>query len=250
MAPGLLPQWPDMMPALVSSMRSEWQRHDLLANNLANVSTVGYKQDELALVPAYAQRAAFAPGFPPVATQAMSEWTDFSQGGIRETGRGLDVALNGPGFFVVDTARGTRYTRAGSLSVGQDGYLAASDGSRVEGQNGPIAIRSSDVVVTGQGEILAGGRPVGTLRIVDFPKPYALLKEGDGMFVPVSSDVTPEPVPNTQVIGGALEESNVNAVRTMVNMIELLRRYETAQRVVQAEDEANRYTTTEMGRLA
>jgi flagellar basal-body rod protein FlgG len=91
---------------------------------------------------------------------------------------------------------------------------------------------------------------VGTLRVVDFPKPYALLKEGDGMFVPVSSDATPEPVPNTQVIGGALEESNVNAVRTMVNMIELLRRYETAQRVVQAEDEANRYTTTEMGRLA
>jgi len=240
-----------MMPSLVSSMRAEWQRHDLLANNLANASTAGYKQDELTLVPAYAQLSAgFTPGFPPVAMQAMSEWTDFSQGGIRETGRGLDLALNGSGFFVVESARGTRYTRAGAFSVGRDGYLATADGSRVLGQGGPIALRSSEVIVTGQGEILAGGRTVGTLRVVDFPRPYALVKEGDGLFVPVSPDVVPDRAEGAQVIGGALEESNVNAVRTMVNMIELLRRYETAQRVVQAVDEANRYTANEMGRLA
>ena len=84
------------------------------------------------------------------------------------------------------------------------------------------------------------GQTVDTLRVVDFPKPYALIKESRGLFVPADVKVAPEQATDYQVVGGALEESNVNAVRTMVEMIDMLRKYETAQRAIQSEDDAAR----------
>ena len=100
-----------------------------------------------------------------------------------------------------------------------------------------------------QGDVQDDGQTVETLRVVDFPKPYALIKESRGLFVPADVKVAPEAATDYQVVGGALEESNVNAVRTMVEMIDMLRKYETAQRAIQAEDDAARYASNDMGRL-
>jgi len=94
-----------------------------------------------------------------------------------------------------------------------------------------------------QGGVQDDGQTVDTLRVVDFPKPYALIKESRGLFVPADVKIAPEAATDYQVVGGALEESNVNAVRTMVEMIDMLRKCETAQRAIQAEDDAARYAS-------
>jgi flagellar basal-body rod protein FlgF len=168
----------------------------------------------------------------------MTQWTDFSQGGLHETDHSLDVALSGPGFLVVQTPAGPRYTRAGALSVNQQGTLVSAGGFPVLGQGGLITVRSSKVTFGTQGEVQDHGRTVDTLHIVDFPKPYALVKESRGLFAPTDPEVQPEAARDFQVVGGTLEESNVNAVRTMVDMIDMLRKYEATHRAIQAHDEA------------
>lgn len=239
--------------SLVSNMQAQWQRHDVLANNLANLSTPGFKKDDLAVIPGAPN--AMAPGamgrnILPLGDMAMVQWTDYSQGPLQETGRRLDVALNGPGFFVVQTPNGPRYTRAGALGVTREGTLVTATGFQVLGERGPITIRSDRVAITGRGEVTEDGRPIDTLRVVDFPKPYQLLKEGNGLFVPADAAISPQPAREYEVVAGSLEGSNVNSVETMVNMIELLRKYEAAQRAIQAVEEANRQATQDIGRVA
>ncbi|HTY79027.1 MAG TPA: flagellar basal-body rod protein FlgF [Candidatus Bathyarchaeia archaeon] len=236
-----------MIHALSSGMHAQWQRHEILANNLANASTVGFKQDNLTVK--HGEPEAGPGGATLLGRHVISQWTDFSQGGLRETDRSLDVALSGPGFFVVQTPAGPRYTRAGAFSVSPQGTLMSTGGFPVLGQGGPITVRSSNVTFGPQGEVLDDGRTVDTLRVVDFPKPYVLVKESHGLFAPADPKVQAEAARDYQVVGGALENSNVNAVRTMVDMIDLLRKYEAAHRAIQAHDEADRYPSNDMGRL-
>jgi len=236
-----------MIQSLASGMQAQWQRHEILANNLANVSTTGFKQDNLAQTEVGGWPGQAVPSLP--SATALTQWTDFSQGALHETDRPLDVAISGSGFFVVQTPAGPRYTRAGAFSVSQQGYLITPGGSQVLGQGGPIVIRSPMVTVSPQGEVRDDGRTVDSLRVVDFPRPYQLIKENQGLFAPANPTVAPEPAKDYQVVGGALEESNVNAVRTMVEMIDMLRRYEAAQRAIQAEDEATQYAANDMGRV-
>lgn len=179
----------------------------------------------------------------------ITQWTDFFQGGPHGTDRSLDVALSGPGFFVVQTPAGPRYTRAGALSVNAQGTLVSAGGFPVLGRGGPITVRSSKVTFGLRGEVQDDGQTVDTLRVVDFPKPCALVKEGRGLFAPADPKVQPEAAKDYQVAGGALEESNVNAVRTMVDMIDMLRKYQAAHREIQIHDETARYPSSDMGRL-
>ena len=240
--------------SLVSTMQVQWQRHEVLANNLANLSTPGFKQDDLAPAP---DRPAEAPGISvnggstmPGGILGMVQWTDYSQGALQETGRNLDVALNGPGFLVVETPNGPRYTRAGAFSVSNAGRLITVTGFPVVGEQGPITLGGTRVTITPRGEIQQDGQQVGTLKVVDFPKPYRLLKEGNGLFAPADPSSAPQPAKDFEVVAGALENSNVNAVETMVSMIDVLRRYEAAQRAIQAVHEASRQATSEIGKVA
>ena len=168
----------------------------------------------------------------------MTPWTDPSRDELHETDHPLDVALSGPGFLVVQTPAGPRYTRAGALSVNQQGTLVSAGGFPVLGQGGLITVRSFKVTFGPQGEVQDSGRTVDTLHIVDFPKPYALVKESRGLFAPTDPEVQPEAARDVQVVGGTLEESNVNAVRTMVDMIDMLRKYAATHRGIPAHDAA------------
>jgi flagellar basal-body rod protein FlgF len=239
--------------ALGVGMRVQWLRHEILANNLANVSTPGFKQDDLDIVPAIPPPPGFAsPPTPwPAAgtdSQPVVAWTDFSQGPLRDTGRTLDVALSGPGFFEIETPRGVRYTRAGAFVLDGQGALTTADGWAVLGQRGPIVLPSERVQISETGEVKAGSQVVDALRIVDFPRPYPLSKEGQGLFA-LAEGVTPQAATGYRVVHGALEESNVSAVGTMVRMIEILRTYEAHQRAIQTVDEIDRQAVNEIGRL-
>jgi flagellar basal body rod protein FlgG len=238
--------------SLVPSMLTQWQRHETFANNLANVSTPGFKADDVTLVARDASvvaRALPAAGVSAIGDDALVQWTDRSQGAVRLTGRRLDVALQGPGFLVVDTPAGPRYTRAGALDVSREGYLVTSGGQPLLGDGGPILVGSDRVTLSAGGDVEVDGRRAGRLRVVEFEQTDRLLKSGASLFAPADPTVTPKPSRSTEVIGGALEASNVSAVSIMVSMIDVLRKYETAQRVIQAEDETTRRVTNDIGKV-
>ena len=229
---------------LLPIMQTQWYRHEVLANNLANSSTPGFKQDDVVLVPAPA--LADAAGAPE--TYGMVPWTDFSQGSTNATGRPLDLALNGPGFLVVQTPAGLRYTRGGALTVSQEGYLATATGAPILGEAGPITVPGGRMTVSARGDVQADGR-TDRLRLVEFPRGVRLLKEGNGLFVPTEPGTEPIPARSVEVVGGALESSNVNPVLTMVGMMDSLRRYEAAQKAIQAIEDANHQASTEIGKV-
>ena len=239
--------------SLVQSMQFQWQRHEILANNLANVSTTAFKRDDLSLVPdsvAMATRSANVTPLP--AGGSLLQWTDFSQGFVQGTGRVLDAAINGPGFFVVDTPAGPRYTRSGAFNVRPDGVLVGAGGMPILGRVGtPITLTSStNVHINAGGEVLENGRLVDTLRIVDFPKPYRFLKEGDGLYAAIDLAVEPVDAQGFEVVGGALESSNVGTVQMMVTMIDVLRTYETAARALQSFEDVNEIATSDIGKVS
>jgi flagellar basal-body rod protein FlgG len=238
--------------ALVQHMQFQWQRHEVLANNLANTATPGFKRDVVALVPESVGATTNAANVLPLPSGlAMIQWTDFTQGFLQPTGRTLDAALNGPGFFVVDGGpAGPRYTRAGNFNVNKDGVLVGANGSPVLGRNGTITLTSSKVNIGATGEVFDNGRLVDTLRVVDFPRPYRFNKEGQGLLTPVDATVEPTPAQNFEVTGGALEASNVGTVPTMVGMIDVLRTYEACQRAMQAVEEANQHATSDIGKVS
>jgi len=236
---------------LVQHMQYQWLRHEILSNNLSNSSTPGFKRDDLAIVPDYV--AAATPNahlLPMNGGGSLLQWTDFAQGNVQGTGRGLDAAINGPGFFVVETPAGLRFTRSGAFNVTANGTLVGPTGQPVLGQGGQITITSGKVSIGAAGEVLDNGRLVDTLRVVDFPKPYRLAKEGDGIYAPLDPTVEPVDAQGYEITGGALEASNVGTVRIMVTMIDVLRTYEASQRAMQAVEETNKHATSEIGKVS
>jgi flagellar basal-body rod protein FlgG len=241
------------IPSVVSGMHALWARHETVANNLANVSTPGFKRDDVLVLPAVpppTQTAAAGGVLSPVYQAPAIQWTDYSQGPLLPTGRELDAALTGSGFFVVDTPAGERYMRNGTFHVSPDGFLVTAGGARVLGERGPIAIPPGRLAIGGRGDVQVNGKTVGTLRVVDFPAPLPLLKTGGSLFAPTSADVRPAAATGYEVVGGALEGSNVNAVEAMVRLIEILRTYEAAQRAIQAADEVDGQAVNEVGRVS
>lgn len=233
---------------LSHTMQAQWRRHEVLANNIANVATPSFKKDDLVLnPPAPATPGAANANLMP-ATVSVIPWTDFTQGAMQHTGRALDIAINGSGFLAVDTPAGERYTRAGSLQIGANGVLVGPSGDPLVGERGPIRVASSEVTITGSGDVVEHGTVVGTLKVVDLPRPYPVLKEGNGLYALASPDIQPSRATGFEIAAGSLENSNVSTMESMVTMIEVLRTYEAAQRAVQAVDEVNARATNDIGR--
>ena len=266
-----------------AGMMVQQERLDVLSNNLANVDTTGYKRDQ-----------AIQKAFPELLLRRMSDdgvtqfpfrsfpvgsydvapvvgtlgtgvetneyYTIYSQGSLRQTENPFDVALEGEGFFVVQTPYGERYTRNGSFYLGPEGLLVTKQGYPVLGENGPIEVKLNNFTIDEDGVIYAndafGDDPqrlvsmrenewenpvvVDRLRIVNVRQPRYLQKQGDSMWNTTreSGDATIMETERPQVHQGFLETSNVNPVTEMVQMIEVNRAYEANQKVIQAQDES------------
>ena len=154
-----------MISSLPTNMHIHWLRQEILANDLANASTAGFKRDGLSVAgqPVPPAEPTFAMlGMTPNDHYTVTQWTDYSPGPIRDTGRSLDVAIDGPGFFVVQTPRGLRYTRAGGLTVDRAGLLTTAAGYPLMGGGGPIAVRSTGLSFSATGEIYDDGQILDT----------------------------------------------------------------------------------------
>nr|MDW8081942.1 flagellar basal-body rod protein FlgF [Candidatus Calescibacterium sp.] len=234
-------------------------KQSILANNIANIDTPGFKkdifaiegQDGAALFRFVSGRAPFFVGELPLSVQPqVSFTTDFSQGRLEATGSPFDLAISGEGFFVVETPNGPAYTRAGNCTRSVDGRLVTLDGYPLQGEAGDIVLpEEGELVVDEEGNVRVGGELVGKLRVVRFANPQLLEKVGGNLFR-APENVIPEEATGYTIHQGFLEKANMDIVEAMVRMIEALREYELAQRAVVAQDETLGKAVNEIPRLA
>lgn len=215
--------------AALSGLRTRMEQLDRLASDIANAKTSGYKAERVTT------NTAERPDFG-VTLQAAIDVTpgpghlDFRPGSMEKTGRDLDFAIEGKGFFVVETAYGTRYTRNGNFVRAADGTLTTADGFPVQGASGPLQIIDlGPLSVADDGTVTAGAQTVGRLRVVDFGEYSSLQREELGRFR-APATLTPADVTDSTVRAGLLEASNVSVVDRMVALTDVARSFEALQR--------------------
>lgn len=235
--------------AALSGNLAAMRRLDVISNNLANANTAGFKKDRIAFESLLALSAGEAPEKAGLVQANDIYFTDYSAGPVKQTGNTLDLAIEGDGFFAVNTPQGPAYTRQGNFERNAAGRLVTTEGYEVVGSGGPITINGSRVEVSARGEVMVDGVQVATLQVVDFPKPYAFQKLGSSLFVPSDPGAAAQPVRTVSVKQGYLEESNVSVVQEMVQMIEANRYFEACQRVVKSYDDAAGKAANDIGRV-
>ena len=234
-------------------MSALMQKQDQIANNLANVNTTGFKQSNLFIksFEKYVDNEHRDP-FVNREIKADEVYIDYREGTMKKTGNDLDCLIKGSGFFSIMTTQGLRYTRNGNFSLNPDGFLVTSDGSKVMANNGFIRFHKDGgkIRINHDGEVLQGDEITGKLQIVDFKKPYRLLRDGNGCFRPQLPDNPVINSPGFIIKQGFLEGSNVNSIQNMVEMISSIRNYEADQRALQAQDQTLDKAVNSVGRLS
>ncbi len=231
-----------------AGMLVQRHQHEVIANNMANVSTTAFKRD-VATFRTRAVESQVAPGGfhyrHPVldrlggGTFVSPTYTEFAQGEVEITDRPLDVCLKGPGFFTVADAQGrTFYTRDGRFALDGEGNLTTLGGEHMvlDASGQMIQLdRTRPVSIGSDGTITQEGQAVGRLEVVEFENPYVLRKFGKNLFVSTG----PEPVSAraARVVAGALERSSADAVRELIAMIEAQRAYEANARMISLQDD-------------
>jgi flagellar basal-body rod protein FlgF len=224
---------------------------DVVANNVANVNTNGYKADR-SMFQEYLASGAHEDNF--LATdrrvsyvQDRAVFHDFSQGAVEETKNPLDVAIDGGGFLVVQTPAGERYTRDGALQINSQGQLVTAGGNPVLGNSGPIVFQPTDKQVSiasdGSVTVLEGTSRIdsvrGKLRVVSFAQAQNLQKEGSNLFS-AGPGATAQPDTAAKLRQGFVEKSNVNSVLEMSRMIEVTRTYTQISNLLQQQSDLHK----------
>lgn len=245
-----------------SGMMLQMARQDVVANNLANVNTSGFKKN-VAIAKAFPEMLMSRLGevkedasghkvnvpievIGPLGTGAAVSgiYTDFDNNNIKQTENPSDLAIVKEGYFVVQTPEGQRFTRSGEFKINSEKLLTDNSGYPVLDVNdAPIEV-DGELVVDGEGNININGERVTKLKIVNFTNLQNLERLGDTL---VNSDETPVEVEKPEILQGYIEQSNVNAVKEMVTLITVVRAYESLQKVVQAEEELNDVAINQVG---
>lgn len=217
---------------------------DFVTNNLANSSTSGFKAEHLyyAMKGKKAQEGAMMDLGPTVSKM------DFSQGTLKITGNNLDLAIEGEGFFTIQTKKGNAYTRNGSFMLNKNKELVTPTGEYVLGEGGKIIIDGKSVNVNKDGSIYVDENLVGKIKISAFKDTSALTRSTDGLLI----DDGKAGLKNADtygVAGGYLEMSNVNAVREMTDMMEIQRTFETYQKIILTLQNMDSISTNRIGKL-
>jgi len=233
-----------------SGLRSRMESLELLANNVANASTGGYKADR-EFYSLYA--AAEAQESDPVITMPVIDrpWTDLSQGLLEVTGNPLDLALSGPGFFTVRGPRGLLYTRNGSFRLAANGSLVTPDGYAVgSSAGGALTLDGSkEIEISADGTITQDGQTVGRLQIADFTSDADLVKQGNNYFRAARPDVPPGRSQRASVEQGKLEASNTGTAESAVRLVSVMRQFEMLQKAVSLGEDMNRQAVEQVAKV-
>ncbi|HEY8575498.1 MAG TPA: flagellar basal-body rod protein FlgF [Devosia sp.] len=222
---------------------------DVVANNMANINTTGFKGEQV-LFEEYVMPVARDRDFPRL-DQPLSyvqDWAtihDLSGGAMVQTGSELDVGLNGDGFFAVQTPAGERWTKAGSFQLSANGTLVDASGNPVLGEGGPIQFgpEETGILIASDGSISTSAGQKGRLRLVEFTDPQALTREGNNLW----AGGTPAAATGTRAMQGFVEKSNVSGVAEMAEMIRVQRAYESAASLASKQDELRRSAIQRLG---
>ena len=238
----------DPMTAMAASgLRARMESLDMLANNVANASTGGYKADRefysLYVAPE-AQENDTQASMPLV----ERPWIDLSQGVVHTTGNALDVALNGAGFFPVTGPNGTLYTRNGSFSRAGDGKLVTAEGYAVQGAGGaPLVLQPAHPVEISQdGTVRQNGTVIGQLAVMDFTSTAGLTKQGNNYFSASSGSPSPSAA---RVEQGKLEDSNTGTAESAVRLVNVMRQFEMLQKAASLGEEMNRQAVEQVAKV-
>lgn len=248
-----------------TGMINQQKRLDTVTNNLANASTTGFKREGLTsksfdqmltvklndLSVPYLNEGI---GKMSLGVKIGENYTDYSQGSLKETGNTYDLALAGNGFFTIsytDKKGNTseKYTRDGEFTMDSEGYLRTLEGDYVQGEGGAIMIpvETSEVSIRDNGDIYADGEYVDSLRIVNFEDYNNIEKFGENLYNVV--DGATETESTAAVKQGYLEMSNINVVKEMVEMITISRAYESNQKLIQTEDDMLDKSVNQVGKV-
>lgn len=245
-----------------AGMMLQMAKQDAVANNLANVNTGGYKK-QIAVTRAFPNMLISRLGeieknrqgkYEPVPVEVIGGlgtgaaidkiYSDLSMGNIRKTDSTTDLALNSNGYFAVQTDQGERYTRNGQFKINSEGILTTNQGYPVlDTGNQPITIEG-EFLVDDLGNITVNNETIAQLKVVNFDNAQYLVREGDNL---LSSEQAGNILARPGLLQGYVEDSNVNAVKEMVELINVARAYESLQKVVQAEDETTQAAIDQVG---
>jgi flagellar basal-body rod protein FlgF len=214
----------------LSGLRTRMDQLDRLAADIANIGTAGYKGGHN--IQAAAERPSFADTLQTaIDTTSDGHTLDMRTGALQPTGRPLDVAIDGQGFFVVQTKAGPRYTRNGHFTRSTSGQLTTDDGDAVVGtDNQPITLGDGDVRVEDDGTVWSGATQSGALQIVNFADTNRMVKDGPSLFSAPGQAATP--VENVVVHGGSLEGSNVSMAERVAELTSVSRAFEAMQKTM------------------
>ncbi len=213
----------------LSGLRARVDELDRLAADIANVGTAGYKGERDTT--AAAERPAFDRALQSaIDTTHGGRRIDMTNGALASTGRPLDVALDGDGFFVVDTPHGPRYTRNGHFTIDAERRLITEDGLQVAGAEGSITIGEGEIRVDGDGTIWAGSAKAGRLAVVTFDDPGQLLRDSGSRLR--AGDQEARPVEKPVVRAGTLEQSNVSVADRLAQLTTVSRGFEALQKSI------------------
>ena len=222
---------------------------DVIANNLANASTPAYKRES-------AQFRDFVQTLPPVGDQTALQTITFvqdvgttrdtSEGKLERTNAPYDLAVNGKGYFEIQTAAGSRYTRNGHFSLDSQGHLVTSAGDPVMGDGGEITISPEDgnAHIAEDGTVSGLHGQLGKLKLVDFANEEGLVEEGASLY---TTNQTAQPVTNSKIEQGTVETSNVEPVVEISRMIEVMRSYQAVANLTQSQEDLARQAIDKLG---
>jgi flagellar basal-body rod protein FlgF/flagellar basal-body rod protein FlgG len=234
---------------------------EVVANNIANINTTGFKADnsvfEHFLMPNARDNhftgADRRIGF----VQDRATWHDLSSGAMQQTGNPLDIAIDGNAFLAVRTPNGDRYTRNGALQINASGQLVTSEGYQVLGEAGPITFQNTDrdieiakngLISVREGTNTRADSPRGKLRLVAFEQPHRLRKDGGSTFL-APEGLEPVAAKGSTVLQGAIEKSNVRGVVEMTRLIEVTRHYTEVAGLLQQQNEMRRTSLQQLAEI-
>lgn len=254
----------DGMKMATQGMMQMSMKQDIITNNLANASTVGFRKESM-VVSSFSDvlnrqlghngmrqtsgEVVMSGGLEKSGGLNSMTTTHTSQGALKETGNPFDLALsdNGKGFFTIQTPEGIKFTRAGTFHLSTDGHLVTADGSFLLGQKGPIKVSGTDFKVTDDGSIQVDGKEIDKLLVSTFEDGNMMKKAGDTNFAAPDGGV--KATSHFSVKQGYVEMGNLNSVQEMVDLLMVMRNFEANQKALQSHDQRLQKAANELGKV-
>lgn len=233
-------------------LRTRLDALDLLANNIANASTPGFKADREFYGVYTSAEALEGDARPALVPDVSRKWTDYSQGTLAATGNPLDLAIAGKGFFRVDSgAMGTLLTRNGNFRISTKGELETADGKKLKGSDGKVlkADPRKQLTISGDGTVSQDSQVIGRIELVEVAEPQQLTKEGYGYFRLSNTSALKQGSRDSEIQQGRLEGANFGPAEAAVRLISVMRQFEMLQRAASIGSEMSRRAVEEVARV-